>query len=150
MVAAILNKLHIRQTKSRPRRHNDNALVETKNGSIIRKHFGYFHIPATQDNADILNRFSRNWFIPYLNYHRPCGFATTKVDHRGKEKKIYKTYLTPYEKLKSLPNADRYLRRHIFFEDLDKIAYAESDTEFAGKMREEKEKAFQKLNLKPL
>lgn len=147
VVANILNKLHIRQTKSRPRKHNDNALVESKNGSVIRKTFGYFHIPATEENADILNKFSKKWLIPYLNFHRPCGFATSKFDHKGKEKKIYKTYMTPYEKLKSLPNADGYLKRHIFFEDLDKIAYAESDTEFAKQMKQEKEIAFQKLKL---
>ena len=55
--------------------------------------------------------------------------------------------MTPYEKFKSIKNADGYLRRRIFFEDLDKIAYAESDTEFAGKVNEEKKKAFQKLKL---
>lgn len=147
VVAGILNRLRIKQTKSRPRRHNDNALVETKNGSIIRKHFGYFHIPATEENANILNEFCKKWFDPYLNYHRPCGFARSKFDRKGKEKKIYDTYMTPYEKLKSLPNADSYLKRHIFFEDLDEMAYAESDTEFATKMKEEKEQAFQKLNL---
>ena len=147
VVANMLNRLRINQTKSRPRKHNDNALVETKNGSIIRKTFGYFHIPATEGNAKILNEFCQKWLNPYLNYHRPCGFATTKTDRKGKEKKIYATYMTPYEKLKSLPNAGMYLKRFICFEDLDKIAYAESDTEFAGRMKEEKEKAFQKLKL---
>lgn len=145
VVAGILNRLHIKQTKSRPRRHNDNALVESKNGSIIRKTFGYFHIPATEKNADLLNQFNQKWLNPYLNYHRPCGFATTKIDRKGKEKKVYETYMTPYEKLKSLKNATMYLKRHIFFEDLDKMAYAESDTEFGMKMKEEKEKMFQKL-----
>jgi len=147
VIAEILNMLHIKQTKSRPRKHNDNALVESKNGSIIRKIYGYFHIPATEENADLLNRFSKIWLNVYLNYHRPCGFATTKVDRKGKEKKVYKTYLTPYEKLKSLPNAEMYLKRHIFFEDLDKIAYADSDTEFVTKMNKEKEKMFQGLKL---
>ncbi len=32
------------QTKSRPRQSNDNALVETKNGAVIRKHIGYSRI----------------------------------------------------------------------------------------------------------
>jgi transposase InsO family protein len=46
-VAALLNKLHIAEfTKSRARRSNDNALVESKNGSIVRKHLGYTHIPG--------------------------------------------------------------------------------------------------------
>ena len=145
VVAEILNRLHIKQTKSRPRRHNDNALVETKNGSIIRKTFGYTHIPATEENAKLLNQFCQKWLIPYLNYHRPCGFARSKFDRKGKEKKIYETYMTPYEKLKSIKNADGYLRRQIFFEDLDKKAYAESDTEFGLKMNEEKEIMFRKL-----
>lgn len=149
VVADILNRLHIKQTKSRPRKHNDNALVETKNGSIIRKTFGYFHIPATEKNANLLNEFCRDWFNPYLNYHRPCGFATTKIDRRGKEKKIYKydKYKTPYEKLKSLDNADQYLKRHIFFKDLDAIAYQNSDTEFALEMNEAKATMFKKLDL---
>lgn len=148
VVANMLNRLRINQTKSRPRKHNDNALVETKNGSIIRKTFGYFHIPATEENANILNEFCQKWLNPYLNHHRPCGFATSRVDRKGKEKKIYETYMPPYEKLKSLPNATCYLKRQIFFEDLDKIAYAESDTEFAKQLKEAKEKTFQKLQLR--
>lgn len=76
VVAALLNKLQIRQTKSRARKHNDNALVESKNGSIVRKHFSYFHIPATKKNADLLTKFCIKHLNPYLNFHRPCGFAT--------------------------------------------------------------------------
>jgi len=147
VIANLLNQLHIHQTKSRPRKHNDNALVETKNGSIVRKAFGYFHIPATEENANLLNEFCRKWLNPYLNYHRPCGFATTKIDRKGKEKKIYETYMTPYEKLKSLPNAASYLRRNFSFEALDQIAYAESDMEFGLKMKEAKAEMFQKLKL---
>ena len=46
-VAALLQALHIDEfAKSRPRRSNDNALVESKNGSVIRKHLGYDHIPS--------------------------------------------------------------------------------------------------------
>lgn len=39
VVAGILNRLHIGQTKSRSRKSNDNALVESKNGTIVRKHY---------------------------------------------------------------------------------------------------------------
>lgn len=151
VVADILNRLHIKQTKSRSRKHNDNALVETKNGSIIRKTFGYFHIPATERNAALINQFCGEWLIPYLNFHRPCGFATTKIDRKGKEKKFYEydKYKTPYEKLKSLKNAYQYLKRHIFFKDLDAIAYQKSDTEFGLEMNEAKAIMFKKLDLLP-
>ena len=40
VVAKLLNKLNIKQTKSRSRKSNDNALVESKNGAIIRKLMG--------------------------------------------------------------------------------------------------------------
>ena len=45
IVAKLLNKLLIQQTKSRTRHCNDNALAEGKNGAIIRKNIGYNHIP---------------------------------------------------------------------------------------------------------
>jgi len=53
-VAELLEKLRVEFTKSRPRHSNDNGLVETKNGAIVRKHLGYAHIPqhfAAQVNA---------------------------------------------------------------------------------------------------
>ena len=55
VVAKLLNKLLIEQTKSRSGRSNDNALVEGKNGSVIRKHMGYWHIE--QKYAPLINRF---------------------------------------------------------------------------------------------
>lgn len=51
VVAKLLNKLLIDQTKSRARHSHDNALVEGKNGSIIRKHMGYMHIPGRYAQA---------------------------------------------------------------------------------------------------
>jgi transposase InsO family protein len=45
-VARLLDKLRIELTKSRARQSNDNALVESKNGSIVRKHLGYAHIAS--------------------------------------------------------------------------------------------------------
>ena len=44
-VARLLEKLRIEFTKSRPRHSNDNGLAETKNGAVVRKCFGYSHIP---------------------------------------------------------------------------------------------------------
>jgi len=46
------------------------------------------------------------------------------IDHRGKVKKTYpyEEVMPPYEKLKSLPEAESYLRPGITFEKLDAIA----------------------------
>jgi signal transduction histidine kinase len=78
----------IQQTKSRSRQCNDNALVECKNGAVVRKNLGFYHIhPSLVKKYNI---FFRTWFNPYLNNHRPCGFVTEVVtDHKGREKKIY-------------------------------------------------------------
>ncbi|MBI4250664.1 transposase family protein, partial [Candidatus Uhrbacteria bacterium] len=93
VVARLLNKLLAEQTKSRARHCNDNALVEGKNGSIIRKHIGYWHI--SRRHAATLNEFYRTYFNPYLNYHRPCGFATEKISEKGMVKKVYMMYTRP-------------------------------------------------------
>jgi len=152
VVADILAGLHIGQTKSRPRKSNDNSLAETKNGSVIRKHFGYMHIPAREFNAHILNTFCINYFNVYLNYHRPCGYSKIIADSRGKEKKIYPhgDYETPYDKFKSLTDSHKYLKKGITFEKLDNIAYSMSDNEFGLIMNEEKKKAFLRLNMEDI
>ena len=92
-------------TKSRSRKTNDNALAECKNGAVIRKILGYAHIP--QKYATEVNEFNRKYLTPYLNFHRPCFFAETVVDKKGKERKKYRyeNMMTPYEKFKSLPNS---------------------------------------------
>jgi transposase InsO family protein len=121
-VAKLLNKLAIEFTKSRPRHSNDNALAESKNASVIRKHLGYDHIPGHW--AEQLNHFHREHFNPYINFHRPCLFPVPHIDNKGKLKKRYPydEMYTPYDKLKSLPKADTFLKPGFTFEKLDAIA----------------------------
>ena len=134
MVAGLLNKLLIRFTRSRPRRPNDNGLVESKNCSVIRKNLGYTHIPKSC--ARLLNVYHQENLNPYINYHRPCFFPVAIIDHKGKVKKTYpyEKIKTPYEKLKSLPEAQSYLRPGITLEKLDAIASQMSDNKFAERM----------------
>lgn len=133
-VAKLLNKLLVEFTRSRPNRSSDNALVEGKNGAIIRKHMGYGHIAS--QHADQIQRFYTAHFNPYLNYHRPCGFAQVRCDERGRRCRRYRAedYATPYEKLRSLSQAHRYLKDGLRWELLDGFAYAHSDTEAARRM----------------
>lgn len=88
-VAALLEKLRIEQTKSRSRHSNDNALAESKNASVVRKHMGYSHIP--QKYARPINMFYQEMFNPWLNLHRPCMFATETISPKGKVVKRYRT-----------------------------------------------------------
>ena len=100
-VEKLLNKLLIEQTKSRPRHSNDNGLVESKNGAVIRKHMGYTHIAAP--HAGRIQRFYQQHFNPYLNFHRPCGQPEIESDAKGKQKRVYRHYQTPWNLSRSCP-----------------------------------------------
>ena len=104
-VAKLLEKLRIEQTKSRSRHSNDNALAESKNVSVVRKHMGYAHIP--QAYAGPINAFYQETFNPWLNLHRPCLFATAVTTSKGKVVKRYRhaDVKTPLECLAQLAAA---------------------------------------------
>ena len=145
-VARLLDKLRVEQfTKSRPGHSNDNALVETKNGAIVRKHLGYAHLP--QRFAPEINIFFREHLNPYVNFHRPCFFPEIHVDAKGRVRKRYRVadMMTPYEKLKSLPNAERFLKPAMSFAALDAYVAATSDNQAAARMNAARSKLFQSI-----
>lgn len=148
IIAKLLNKLLVDQTKSRARHCNDNALVEGKNGSIVRKHMGHNFIP--QRYAPVINEFYREHLNIYLNYHRPCGFATKVIDARGKEKKVYDTYRTPFETYKTIVGREFFLKDGISMEELEKMALAQSDNECARAMQKAKVKLRKQFTEKKL
>lgn len=142
-VAEMLEKLRIELTKSRSRHCNDNALAESKNASVVRKILGYCHIP--QKFAPQVNRFNKEHLIPYVNYHRPCFFPEVFTDDKGKQRKRYRyeQMMTPYEKLKSLPDAGQFLKPGRSFQSLDDSAYAISDNEAARRLQQARHKLFE-------
>ena len=144
-VARLLKKLLIELSKSRARQSNDNALVESKNGSIVRKHLGYSHIP--QRWAPLVNQFHQDYLNPYINYHRPCFFPVTKVDVKGKQRKIYpyEAMMTPFEKFLSLPKRSQYLKLGVTLKQLNAIAVAITDNEAAKRLKEAKHQLFKTI-----
>ena len=142
-VAGMLGGLLIKQSKSRSGRCNDNALVEGKNGSVIRKHMGYWHIERR--HADGIHRFYMEHFNIYLNYHRPCGFATITVDEKGKRHRTYEIYQTPYQAFRALRKPAQYLRKGVTLEGLEKTAKAHSANGFAKLMQDAKAKLFREV-----
>ncbi len=140
----LLNKIHVKLTKSRSRHSNDNALVESKNNSVIRKFYGKNYIDRKW--ATEINKFNRKYLNIYLNYHRPCAFAVYEPDKLGKLRKKYKQRMTPYDKFKSLKNAKQYLKPEFSFVELDKVVYEKSDNEFAEEMNKAKKTLFKKIS----
>jgi hypothetical protein len=145
-VVALLSKLHVGEfTRSRARHSNDNALAESKNGSVVRKHLGYAHIPARF--ASQVNRFTQDVLSPYLNYHRPCFFPTESTDGKGRIRKQYRyeDMMTPYERLKSLPGAAQSLKPGVTFAQLDQLAHAVSDNHAAKLLNQARNKLFRDI-----
>ena len=145
-VAELLEKLLIEFTKSRSRHSNDNALAESKNGAVVRKLFGYSHIP--QHFAPLINDFNQQHLNPYLNFHRPCFFPETRTDEQGKQRKVYRyeKMMTPYDKLKSLPDAKDYLKPGVSFAILDTIAYQISDNQAADRLQKARQILFKTIH----
>jgi len=108
VVAELLEKLLIEQTKSRPRKSGDNSLVETKNAAIVRKHIGWGHISPA--HAEPLNQFYTGFLNPYVNYHRPAAQAEVQIDAKGRKRRFYKQWRTPLETLLSLDRPQQFLR----------------------------------------
>lgn len=144
-VVKLLKKLLIELTKSRARQSNDNALVESKNGSNVRKHLGYSHI--RQYLAPMVNQFQHDYLNPYINYHRPCFFPVTKIDAKGKQRKTYpyKAMMTPYEKFLSLPQSSQYLKPGMTLKQLHAIAFAMTDNEAAKQLKDAKQQLFKTI-----
>jgi len=145
-VATLLEKLRIEQTKSRSGQTNDNALAESKNASTVRKHLGYSHIPG--QFAQVVSACTTDILSPALNFHRPCHFPTEFIDDKGKRRKRYRyeDMMTPYEKLKLVPETAAYLKPSTSFSQLDAIARASSDNEAAKHLNEARTQRFQLMN----
>lgn len=145
-VAGLLEKLRIEFTKSRSRHCNDNALAESKNGAVVRKLFGYGPIP--QRRAPLINDFNQRYLNPCPNFHRPCFFPETRIDDKGKQRKVYpcENRMTPYDKLKSLPHAKDSLQPGLNFEILDLRAHKISDNQAADRLQRARQILFKTIH----
>ena len=147
-VAKMLDKLRAEFTKSRPRHSNDNGLAETKNGAVVRKMFGYAHIP--QRFAASINAFNVRYLLPFLNLHRPCLFASERADPNkpGRIRKVYRhqDVMTPLEKLASLDPAKRNLRASMSLATLQEEARAITDLAAAAALNQARQQLFAKIH----
>ena len=141
-VSRILKQAYIEQTKSRSRHSNDNALVEGKNASTLRKQLGHAHIP--QKFAPLINKFCTEHLNPFLNFHRPCAFATNEINNQGKVRKKYKTddYAVPVDRLLACINVGDYLKKGVTIEGLQKLKLAQSHFKVAEIVSAAREKLF--------
>ena len=104
---------------------------------------GYAHIPAP--HAAAIEAFYEESFNPYLNFHRPCGVPELVTNTKGKEKRVYPWYATPWEILRQLPNLAQHLKPDVTIQDLERQARTQTDLQAAQAMQTAKEQLFAKI-----
>ncbi len=101
---------------------------------------GYTHIGAPP--AAAIETFYEQHFNPDLNFHRRCGVPERVVTRKGKEKRVYRWYATPWEILRQLPGVAGDLREGVTIQELERQARARTDTAAAEAMQAAKQKLF--------
>ena len=112
---------------------------------MVRKWFGHDHIP--QRFADDVHRFAQGTLSPFLNFHRPCLFATEHGDAKGRIRRKYlaRDVMPPHARLRSLADAERFLKPGIGFALLDAVANAETDLEAARRVQARRRELFLRI-----
>ena len=103
--SALLNELlwkycrkrRIAMSRSRPYEKNDNAWVEQKNWTHVRKLVGYRRYDTTAEQ-ELLRELYRHW-ADYQNFFQPMMKLKQKTREGGKVHRIYDGAKTPYQRL---------------------------------------------------
>ena len=140
----MLSKILIKQTKSRARKTNDNALVEGKNYAVVRRQYGYAHIPKKY--ASCMEEYNQRYLNPYLFFHRQCAYADDVIDERGKIKKVYEGYMTPCENLLAVTSVKVYLREGVTPQSLKEDQVKVTHLAAAKELREKRNTLFAKIH----
>lgn len=110
-------------TRSRPYRKNDNAYIEQKNYTHVRKPLGYLRYDTAQEQA-LINDLYRNELRLFKNFFQPVMKLTHKQRIDGRIKRKYDVPQTPYQRLLAAQclsrQAAQKLRR--LYESLDPVA----------------------------
>ena len=85
-------------TRSRPNKKNDNAYIEQKNWTHIRKTVGYFRYD-TDEELILMNSFYEKELRLYKNFFSPVMKLIRKERIAGKVKRKYDVPKTPYQRL---------------------------------------------------
>lgn len=85
-------------TRSRPYKKNDNAHIEQKNWTCVRKILGYMRIES-QEQVDVMNELFRGPLRDYINFFLPSVKCVEKKRVGSKIVKKYDTAKTPYQRV---------------------------------------------------
>lgn len=87
----------IELTRSRAYKKNDQAWIEQKNGSVVRRMVGYGRLEG-EESAAVLDELHRQARL-YVNFFLPSFKLKSKTREGAKVSKKYEPPVTPYERL---------------------------------------------------
>jgi len=85
-------------TRSRPYRKNDNAYIEQKNYTHVRRPLGYLRYD-TEEELRLINDLYRHELRLYKNFFQPVMKLWRKQRVEGKPQRRYERAKTPYQRL---------------------------------------------------
>ena len=85
-------------TRSRPHRKNDNAYIEQKNYTHVRRPLGYLRY-ETEEELHLINDLYRNELRLFKNFFQPVMKLAKKERVDGKVRRKYNKAKTPYQRL---------------------------------------------------
>ena len=112
----------IRLSRSRPYKKNDNAWVEQKNWTHVRKVVGYRRFDTTSE-LRVLNEIYNSLRL-YKNFCLPTLRLKSKIRVHGRIKRVYDPPCTPYERVMGSSQVDRKMKQQLrsTYEDLNPAA----------------------------
>lgn len=85
-------------TRSRPYKKNDNAHIEQKNFTHVRKIIGYARFDTLEQQA-MMNDLYRNELRLYINFFQPSQKLIKKERIGSRIKRVYDDPKTPYQRV---------------------------------------------------
>ena len=81
------------------------------------------------------------------NFHRPCLFPTEVTSASGRVRKTYRQddVATPYQRFRSMPGAEGFLRPGVTLEALDQLAAATTDLDAAKAVQRARDELFRAI-----
>ena len=108
-------------TRSRAYRKNDQAHVEEKNGSIVRRLIGYDRYEGLDAQQALIELYAI--LRLYVNYFQPSLKLASKERHGGKIVKKYEEAQTPYQRLINSSSFDGERKKRLVdqYNELDPV-----------------------------
>lgn len=103
---------HIELTRSRPNHKNDNAHIEQKNYTTVRKFLGYVRI-ETENAIRLMNELYAGPLRLYINYFQPSMQCVRKERIGSRYVRKYDTPQTPYQRILNRNDIDPTIKERL-------------------------------------